>query len=229
MLAALQAAGKVSERKLRLFACACCRRVWHLLDNRSRMAVDGVERGPDGFGKLEVWAVGEMEQRLKGRRASRVMMIDLPPWWRVVTTLLSGQTEWVKRLVDRINERVHARANDTQAALRAAPGDEVQAARAAWEAAQAAKAQEQAYQCTVLRDILGNPFRAVTVNPGRLTPGLIELARMMYEDRAFDRLPVLADALEAAGCADADILAHCRGPGPHTRGCWVVDLLLRRI
>ena len=48
----------------------------------------------------------------------------------------------------------------------------------------------------------------------------------IYEDRAFNRLPLLADALEDAGCADAEVLAHCRGPGPHDRGCWVVDLLL---
>jgi hypothetical protein len=52
------------------------------------------------------------------------------------------------------------------------------------------------------------------------------LARMIYEERSFDQMPELADALEAAGCTDEDILAHCRGPGEHARGCWVVDLLL---
>jgi hypothetical protein len=52
------------------------------------------------------------------------------------------------------------------------------------------------------------------------------LVRGIHEERAFDRLAVLADALEEAGCADADILSHLRGPGPHVRGCWVVDLLL---
>jgi hypothetical protein len=53
-----------------------------------------------------------------------------------------------------------------------------------------------------------------------------KLAKSIYDDRAFDRLPLLADALEEAGCTDADILAHCRGDGPHVRGCWVVDLIL---
>ena len=48
----------------------------------------------------------------------------------------------------------------------------------------------------------------------------------MHDDRAFDRLPILADALEDAGCDNADVLAHCRGEGPHVRGCWVVDLIL---
>jgi hypothetical protein len=52
------------------------------------------------------------------------------------------------------------------------------------------------------------------------------LASHIYDSRAFDRLPILADALEEAGCKDAEILAHCRGPGPHVRGCWVVDLVL---
>src|SRR5260370_923062 len=52
------------------------------------------------------------------------------------------------------------------------------------------------------------------------------LAAAIYEERAFDRLPVLADALEDAGCADADILGHCRGGGEHVRGCWAVDSVL---
>ena len=53
-----------------------------------------------------------------------------------------------------------------------------------------------------------------------------KMAQVIYGDRAFDRLPLLADALEDAGCTDADILGHCRTPGEHVRGCWVVDLLL---
>ena len=53
-----------------------------------------------------------------------------------------------------------------------------------------------------------------------------KLARTIYDDRRFDLLPILADALEEAGCGDAEILAHCRGPGPHVRGCWAVDLVL---
>jgi hypothetical protein len=88
---------------------------------------------------------------------------------------------------------------------------------------------ERTAQCALLRDIMGNPFQPVTPNPAwpawndrtilRLTEGI-------YADRAFDRLPILADALEEAGCTDEAILSHCRGPGPHVRGCWVVDLVL---
>ena len=81
-------------------------------------------------------------------------------------------------------------------------------------------------QCELLRDIFGNPFRPVAVDPEWLTSTVVALARGVYDDRAFDRLPILADALQDAGCEDADILAHCRGDGPHVRGCWVVDLML---
>ena len=78
----------------------------------------------------------------------------------------------------------------------------------------------------LLRDILGNPFRPVAVDPDWLTSTVVALARQMYESRDFSPMPVLADALQAAGCDNEDILAHCRGPGPHVRGCWMVDLLL---
>jgi hypothetical protein len=81
----------------------------------------------------------------------------------------------------------------------------------------------------LVRDIFGNPFRPVIVDPRWLTSTVVSLARTIYEDRAFDRLPILADALEEAGCDDADLLAHCRGDGPHVRGCWVVDLVLGRV
>jgi hypothetical protein len=69
-------------------------------------------------------------------------------------------------------------------------------------------------------------FRRLPIEQSWLTPKVVELARSIYADRAFDHLPALADALEEAGCHDADILGHCRGPGPHVRGCWVLDLIL---
>ena len=75
-------------------------------------------------------------------------------------------------------------------------------------------------------DIFGNPFRPVTADPRWLTSTAVALARAIYDERAFDRLPILADALEEAGCDNADVLAHCRGDGPHVRGCWAVDLVL---
>ena len=81
-------------------------------------------------------------------------------------------------------------------------------------------------QRSLLFDIFGNPFRPVAIDPDWLTSTVVALARGIYDDRAFDRLPILADALQDAGCENADVLTHCRGDGPHVRGCWVVDLLL---
>jgi hypothetical protein len=77
-----------------------------------------------------------------------------------------------------------------------------------------------------IRDIFVNPFRPVAINPAWLTSTALALAQGIYDDRAFDRLPILADALQDAGCENNDILAHCRSVGPHVRGCWVVDLVL---
>lgn len=85
---------------------------------------------------------------------------------------------------------------------------------------------EQAAQAQLLRDLFGPPFRDVVFGPSWRTEAVVGLARGMYESRDFGPMPVLADALEDAGCAEADVLAHCRGDGPHVRGCWVVDLVL---
>ena len=74
--------------------------------------------------------------------------------------------------------------------------------------------------------MFGNPFRPVTFAPKWRTDTAIALAQTMYDARDFAALPILADALQDAGCDDSDILDHCRGPGPHVRGCWVVDVVL---
>ncbi len=78
----------------------------------------------------------------------------------------------------------------------------------------------------LLRDLFGNPFNPPTFEPTWVTSTVRGLAEGIYDGRAFDRMPILADALEDAGCDNPDILAHCRGDGPHVRGCWVVDLVL---
>jgi hypothetical protein len=80
--------------------------------------------------------------------------------------------------------------------------------------------------CDLFREVLGDPLRPISVHSSWLSSTIVALAQAIYDDRAFKRLPVLADALEEAGCTDAEILRHCRGPGPHVRGCWVVDLVL---
>ncbi|MDB5314075.1 MAG: hypothetical protein JWO38_8277 [Gemmataceae bacterium] len=99
------------------------------------------------------------------------------------------------------------------------------------ETAHAVPSEENRRTCTRrlaahVRDIFGNPFRSVGVERRWLTSTVLDLARGIYDERAFDRLPILADAVQDAGCDHPDILAHCRGDGPHVRGCWVVDLVL---
>jgi hypothetical protein len=79
----------------------------------------------------------------------------------------------------------------------------------------------------VMHDIFGLLlFRPIAVEPAWLTTTVLGMATWVYEEKAFDRLPILADALEDADCDNTDILNHLRGPGPHVRGCWPLDLLL---
>jgi hypothetical protein len=93
----------------------------------------------------------------------------------------------------------------------------------------------QRSRCELLREIVGNPFRPIMLDPVWRTSTVAALAQAAYDERALpagtlapDRLAVLADALEEAGCTTADLLDHLRGPGPHVRGCWVIDLLMGR-
>ena len=86
---------------------------------------------------------------------------------------------------------------------------------------------ERAKQTAILRDIFGNPFRPVTFAPAWRTDTAVALARQMYEGRDFGAMPILADALQDAGCDSAEVLSHCRdATAAHVRGCWVVDLVL---
>ena len=86
--------------------------------------------------------------------------------------------------------------------------------------------KEQATQADLLRHIFGNPFKPFTLNHFWLTSTVIALAQQMYESRDFSAMPILADALQDAGCDNNEILLHCHGPGPHVRGCFLIDVLL---
>jgi hypothetical protein len=97
--------------------------------------------------------------------------------------------------------------------------------------------EERRIQAILVHEVFGPlPFRPVTLDPACLTGSKIQkLARVAYDERLLpsghmipECVPILADALEEAGCTNADILSHCRGPWPHVRGCWVVDLLLAK-
>jgi hypothetical protein len=82
--------------------------------------------------------------------------------------------------------------------------------------------------CEVIRCVAGNPFQETSVDPAWLSwnDGTIaRIAEAIRTEHAFDRLPILADALEEAGCVNVEMLGHCRSEGPHVRGCWVIDAL----
>jgi hypothetical protein len=212
--------GKTSDRKLRLFAVACCWRVWHLLtDERSRRAVQVAERFAEGLvGKGEL-ATSRNELRAKVRGDLRAFVFGRP---RTEGDPGHAAIAWA------------AAWDASREGLRAIGWEAARdVARAVGVAHRYGRLPHggQADQASLLRDIFGPlPFRPVTIDPFWLawdTGTVVKLAQAIYSEPAFDRLPVVADALEDAGCDNDDILSHLRGPsGPHVRGCWVVDLLL---
>jgi hypothetical protein len=214
---------RVSGRKVRLFTVACCRRAWDLLEEWRQRALERVEGHADEpLSEKLLWFLEDAEEEFQGQRPSQVMLGGVTPWWELSKALHSGATEDAKRLVDRIAGWRYEKAEDTNVSLPSASDDPVQTAR---PAGIVARAHEQASQCHLLRNIIGNPFQPKALSPSWLTPEIAELAQSMYDSRNFDRLPKLAELLETSGCHDAEILGHCRNNGEHVRGCWPVDLL----
>jgi hypothetical protein len=181
--------GKASDRKVRLFAVACTRKLWEGMEEPFRRAVEVAEQVADGRLRRKKLAVVRQECDSALSRTGRV--------GRDHDYCLAG------RSVVRNN---------------------------AWTAASwVITMTEEVFgsnNARDLRDIFGNPFCPAAFDPAWRTSTVLALATGVYDDRAFDRLPILADALEEAGCDNADLLAHCRGDGEHVRGCWAVDLVL---
>jgi hypothetical protein len=195
-------------RKMRLFACACCRQMWRLVkDERSRAAVETSELYADGKATAKGLAAAARE----ANRAADELAFEASVSMRLA--------KWAAR----------------------------DAATTAWWAAQrhldvleTAKAAQSAVTYTpdrpkdqglLLRDIFGNPFRpAPSIERATLAwndSTVVRLATAIYEERSFDRMAILADALEEAGCEDSEIPGHCRQLGAvHVRGCHVIDWLL---
>jgi hypothetical protein len=198
---------KSSRRKLRLFACGCCRAIWHLVPEQPcRRIVETCERFADAQAS---------KQELKAE-------------WRAAWEIC-GMTDVVWR--GAVASALNRLANEDISVVLQAPHE---IPRIGYYASQATspkdKNEEQRkYElrlCDLLRDIFGNPFRTVPNRSSWRSQTITRLAQAIYDDRAFDRLPLLADALLDAGCDNADILDHCRAATEHVRGCWVVDLLL---
>jgi hypothetical protein len=225
--------GKISERKLRLFACACCRRVWSLIrDERFRIALQTAELFADSMVAKEEMthardaAIPAFVQLHGGddeapAAALSAAEIPAPPktfWDRLLDAFADP---WWEDEFDKGDPHAPAIVTARHAAWAAAHAQDQRPLRGSL-----GEMAEQWEQASLLREIIGNPFRLVAFDPAWRTPAVLHLAQAMYDDRAFDQLPILADALEEAGCASREVLDHCRGPGPHVRGCWVVDLVL---
>jgi hypothetical protein len=209
--------GKVSDRKLRLFAAACCRKLD--LSTAGYAAVRVAEAFADGRRPRE--ALDDARRAIehpRGRREPPDATADAP-----LALTQSGLSAFDGAL---------------QAAAHAARLVGAWPVRRTWQVRgtdqEQAAAAERCYQADILRCVVGHPFRRPAPVSAWRNPTVDELAQTAYDARSYDlprpldpdRLAVLADALEDAGCTDAALLEHCCGSGPHVRGCWVVDLIL---
>ena len=214
-----------TARRLRLFASACCRRAWDLLpvpaarrlvelseayaDGAATDAdLDAANHSPD-FATLDAlydrnWSGEEI-------RLTACVIAAL----QAVRCLAPGDDMHLD-LTLIVQNTTYRRANDF---VRASQNYQIGRSPGRDEAEFAAAEH-------LLRDIFGNPFRTPPFSPEWRTATARALAGQIYESRDFDAMPILADALQDAGCDDAEILDHCRGDGPHVRGCWVVDRVL---
>jgi hypothetical protein len=205
--------GRASTRRFLLLGVALCRRVW------------------DRFPFADCGRLVEAVERLADH--PDVNRDDLP----AVRSEVDSLFEPLRDEYDRVDEDdTHSRGAylaamacghlwyDTDGTIESVAGAAATAAAGdtegpAWEA-------ERRAQAKLLHELFGNPFRPVAFDPRWRSETVTALASAIYEERAFDRLPILADALEEAGCDHAEVLTHLRGPGPHVRGCWVLDGVL---
>jgi hypothetical protein len=186
---------QASDRKLRLFAAACCRcSTKHMMDESNRRVVDIAERYAEGSLTLDDLAAAQSTTGC---------------WFSYVAAPHGYQA--ASRVVSCLSE------------------DEGIAAAQAEGLSQFGSRNFLAIHkalADLLRECFGNPYRSLYLDSSWLTPNVLRLAQAIYDERTFERMPALADALEEAGCFDSDKLSHCRGPGPHVRGCWLLDIIL---
>ena len=239
-----------SERKLRLFCVACCRHLMHLVFFPEFVgALDASEAYADGL-------ICDAELRDAERSAGKAVSEGRPGdygYRGIEFAVLHAAGSWKPTGYMAPIEAAHFVATDTQRVtanyhpsrthppipeLRNAAGPSHEDLQEFFRALEEQTTTEEAIdtrlkalearkQTAFMRDIFGNPFRPVSFNPAWRTDTAVSLARQMYESREFGAMPILADALQDAGCEDEHILNHCRDANqPHVRGCWVCDLVL---
>ncbi|QEL13461.1 hypothetical protein [Limnoglobus roseus] len=219
----------VTGRKLRLFACHCLRSLGDVLPFESQECIKYMEKHLDGLLK---W--GDVVSRVNSRTipylldtmasAAQLVTRGIPQllvdptadhtasecasWAAVLHRRGPNWRLWKDIVTYGGFVRIYTNEEEEAALLRNAPAASADMFLTAWH------------------DIAGNPFRPVAFDHRWRTSTSIGLAQTMYDARDFAAMPILADALQDAGCEDEAILGHCRGDGPHVRGCWVVDLVL---
>jgi hypothetical protein len=206
-------------RKLRLFAVGCCRRFWsHLAQDKvSREVVEVGEQFAEGAAGLEALA-----------RAFHTVWSErvTDPVLRAVRGTARSAVQWMAN--DAATSACHeafllaGRVADAEAQER---GMSTAKARVAERSAMDA---ERERQVASIRCLFGNPFRPVAVEASWLTSDVMALARGIDAEKAFDRMPILADALQDAGCTNEDVLNHLRHGTDHVRWCWALNLVLGR-
>jgi hypothetical protein len=238
---------RASDRQFRLFMAACCRRFLPLMPKMPagdlrlcEKAVDYAERFADGlitrdelsaaFDAMD-WVNVTNDGYLASVAARKLTYVEIAgcprPMLRgrnLIAHPASEAAEYSRDVVSRLQQQSKTARGTTPAAKK-----------------RLAIIAEKRYQIGLLHDLFGNPFRPLPLAQGenaRLKQWrrslawkgatVPNLAQTIYDERQFDRLTILADALEQAGCTEAEILNHCREPGPHVRGCWVVDLVLNK-
>jgi hypothetical protein len=194
----------VNDRKWRLFLCGCARSAWHALtDEAGLAATEAAERYTDGEATREELA--EAERRAYDLVAHKSG--EMSPADRAIWDALSATYGDPSRAYDCAVWNFTVFGQGT-----------------------ARSSAEYAQYCELLRDIFGNPFRPVAFSDSWRTDTALTLARQMYESRDFSARPILADALQDAGCDEEQVLSHCRDAEQvHVRGCWVVDLVLGKV
>jgi hypothetical protein len=195
---------KAGARKFRLYAIACCWRFSQLLaDDRTRLGLIAAEEFCEG-------RIREKQRAAAEQAVLAVINADLGD-----ATKTASPVHYIALAVQQATRRNRDMWFATYQA------------RAFVESAAGDRTGERIVHGRVLREVFGNPFRPVTFDPAWRTTDVLLLARGTYEEKAFDRMPILADALQDAGCDSADILDHLRDPqATHVRGCWALDLVL---
>jgi hypothetical protein len=239
-----------SARKLRLFNVACCRLIWSLVpDGLYRETVAAAERMADGL--LPKSELDDLERRLRAdfdqvaAQVQELFPTDQMEAYRMdrydngAVEVAVSETLAPESAVDLfplVHEMVavhHAgcwrEGFDLEHRVGSAAGMTDEAREKATQELCRKIDEMKASYADILRCVWGNPFRPVAFSVGGRSSTAVAIASGMYEGRDFSAMPILADALEEAGCTSADILDHCRGVKGHCRGCWVVDLLLGKV